>query len=123
MELVEHQRPVLAARVEGHRLEAELVRHHVDRPAELAFVQVEAEDAVEARGSEEQAAFPHRDLVAMLEIGVAPGADRLEIGGIREELVTGRDVDGLAVEGDAAQAAVPARPCQSMSPYSSRRSA
>ena len=75
VQLVEHQRAVLAARVVGLALEPELVRQHVQRPVELAPVQVEGEDAVEAGGGEEQAPFVDRDLVAVLEVGVAPGAE------------------------------------------------
>src|SRR5262245_30662843 len=46
--------------------------------------------------------------MAVLQVGVPPGADAAEVRRIGKELVAGGDVDGLAVERDAAQAAVPA---------------
>ena len=58
VQLVEHQRPVLAARIESHRLEPELVRRDVHRPVELAPVEIEAQDAVEARGGRGTAVVP-----------------------------------------------------------------
>ena len=80
----------------------------VQRPGELAPVEVEGEDAVETGRGEVQAALVDRDLVAMPEVRVAPRSDQLEVRRVGEELVARGDVDDLAVEGDAAQAAVPA---------------
>ena len=48
------------------------------------------------------------DLVAMPQVRVAPGSEQPEVGRVGEELVARRDVDHLAIEGDAAQAAIPA---------------
>ena len=48
------------------------------------------------------------DLVAMLEITIAPRPDQPEVGCIGEELVACGDVDGLAVELDPPEATVPA---------------
>ena len=100
--------PVVLARIEDAALEAELLRLDVHRPGEFLAVEVEAEDAVEAGRSQEQGPLPDRDLVAMLEIGIAPGAEPAEVRRVGEELVARGDVDDLAVEGDAAQAAIPA---------------
>jgi hypothetical protein len=44
----------------------------------------------------------------MLQVAVAPGAERLEVRGEREQLIARRDVDDFGVERDAAQSAVPA---------------
>ena len=72
VQLVELSGPPWLARVEGDALEPELVSADVQRPAELALVQVEGQDAVESCGGEVQAPFVDRDLVAMPEIRVAP---------------------------------------------------
>ena len=72
VQLVELEGSALGARVEGDALEPELVSADVQRPAELVPVQVEGQDAVESCGSEIQASFVDRDLVAMAEIRVAP---------------------------------------------------
>src|SRR5688572_14495957 len=98
VQLVEHQRPILAARVENERLEPKLVRRDVHRPAEFPPVEIEAQDAVEARGGQEQPSLPDRYLVAVLEIRISPRAERPEIRRVCKQLVAGGDVDGLAVE-------------------------
>ena len=89
--------------------EPELLRLDVHRPGELLRVEVESEDAVEPGRGQVQAPLVDRDLVAVLEVGVAPGADRAEIRRVGEELVARGDVDDVAVEGDAAQARGPSR--------------
>ena len=50
----------------------------------------------------------HNDLVAVLQVAVTPGADAAKLRGISKQFVTGGDVDGVSIEGDAAQSAVPA---------------
>ncbi len=107
VQLIELQGPARPARVIGHTLEPELVRHHVQRPGELAPVEIEGEDAVETGRGEEQPPLVNRDFVAMPEIRVAPRRDRLEIRRVGKELVASGDVDDLAIECDAAQAPVP----------------
>jgi hypothetical protein len=44
----------------------------------------------------------------MLQVGVAPGAQALEVRAEAEQLVAGGDVNLLTIDGDATQAAVPA---------------
>jgi hypothetical protein len=77
-------------------------------PLEFPTVEVESENAVEAGRGQVEGAFINRNLVAVLEIAVAPAPDPLEIRRVGEELVARRDVDGLPVERDAAKAAIPA---------------
>ena len=102
VQLVEHEGTVVRVRIERAPLEAKLLRDDVHCPAELPAVEVEAEDRVEPSRGEIESTLPDRDLVTMLEVGIAPGADRPEIGRIGEELVARRDVDGLGVESDPA---------------------
>ena len=42
----------------------------------------------------------------MLEVGIAPGANRFEVWGISKQLVTGSNVDRIRIEGDTAQSPI-----------------
>ncbi len=108
VQLVERQRAVRQPRVEQVALELELVRGEVQCPIELVRIEVEAQHGIERGRRQVQATLVDRDLVAVPQIGVAPGADQAEIGSVGKQLVARGDVDDVAIEGDAAQPAVPA---------------
>jgi hypothetical protein len=110
VQLVELQRTIVAARVVRGSLEAKLVSFEVQGPGELLEVEVESQDAVEARRCQIEAATVDCEFVTMAQERVAPGAHGLEIGRVRKQFVAGGDIDEVAVERDAAQAAVPATP-------------
>ena len=79
-------------------------------PDELLCLEVECENAVEARAREVQLALEDADLVAMLEVGIAERPQPPELLVVNEEFVARGDVNLVAVESDAAQASVPATP-------------
>ena len=124
VQLVEHQRPVLAARIEDRALEAELLGADVHRPGELALVEIEAEEAVERGGRQVQRALVHVDLVAVLEVGIAPRAEQPELGRVGEQLVAGGDVDASRRRRRCRAVRGPSRgPASRCPPYSSPASA
>ena len=103
VQLVQHQGPVVLARIEAAHLQAELLGDDLHTPVEHLCIEVEAEDRVTAGRSHEQTPFPDCDSMALLEIGIPPGADAAEVRGVGIHGVAGSDVDDVAVEGDATQ--------------------
>jgi hypothetical protein len=77
-------------------------------PLELSTVEVETEDTVEAGRGQVKGAFINCNLVAVLEVAVAPAPDPLEVRRVGEEFVAGRDVDRIPVERYAPETAIPA---------------
>ena len=71
------------------------------------FIQFESKNAVEGGRCDVQIAFKNRDFVTVFEIGVSPGADQFEIRVIGKQLITGRDVNGVAVKCDTAKTTIP----------------
>ena len=80
VKLVERQRALWRARVVNVALELKLVCRDVQRPAELLRIEVETQHGIEGGRGQVQAPLVDRDLMAVSQVGVAPGADELKSG-------------------------------------------
>ena len=108
MQQVRRSRARRIIRIETPRMPGAVGPGDVYAEAEALILEVEGEDAVEARARQVQHAPMHLDLVAMFEIRITERASCPEPGIVDEQFVARRDVDLVAVKCDAAQAAVPA---------------
>jgi hypothetical protein len=79
-------------------------------PEELLLVQFESEDAVISGGGDIEAASIDAHLVGVLQIRTTPRPDEFEIRRKSKKHVTCQHIDGLVVDGDAAEATVPITP-------------